>query len=942
MSGYQGMRWFRCDLQVQTPEDGRHWDRDDPLRLPNPRDEQDLQEKARSYLRRCHEVGLEVIGVTDHNFCGHRKPRERFLAHLIEQNRTVAEEKGRDPLWIFPGFEVDIGFHVLCLFPPVQKSGSLDDICDVLTRLGLPHGERFVNGEPEDLRRGKDYVPFSELIDTVQGRAGGLVIAAHAFEERGIASRDAKHAGDYRNEDLLCVEVARVQLGSREEAILASTQAPWVRRRPPAFIQSSDAKSSLAGPDGQPKANSLGYRWTWIKMSEPSIEALRQAFLDPGSRIRQRQEQPNPTIVRHDRIESLSIEGVAFLEDQEVLFSPHLNCLIGGRGSGKSSLFEAIRFALRREDDPAAREQVDRIRATLAPGSVLRLRWREQDGNSGAAGPEDVFEFKPALARAQVVSRDVADPAAVFSGLDLQIYSQREISSIAGERGFLLGLIDSLTGKPLKDLQREESELKERIRELQGQQAKLDRLREEALSLQQGVQDLDRQWAARAAVREEQKRYRAAMDARGFLQEVAARTEQIVEDLNRRSEDIGESHAPLGSAAREWPESEFFVSLEAGIILANLALSAEMAQAALRYRAQIEALTQGSTDWPQVQAAIEQAEQAFRQACEERGLRSEDLEQLAVLGNQRNATALALAARQAQIGSLEKALTGLPDAWLRLHQVWRDQTETRLRVVTAILEGRAVPRREKGGPPVLEALIELQGDKDSFLSFWGELAPDARTRLGRLWPELGGTAFDTFQGSAGIGSPWQVTQDWLDGALPFPSFAPELLSAFRDHLSRDWERWLNARLQRVRDAVDLLLYRNDGTLAGSLAQRQLSDGQKNTAILMLLLASGRGPILIDQPEDELDSSFISNELVPLLRSIKNERQIIIVTHNPNLPVNADAELVYALQAQSIERQARGVVRAQGGLDRAEVKDAVLDIMEGSEEAFRKRREKYHF
>jgi DNA repair ATPase RecN len=940
MSGYQGMRWFKCDLQVQTPEDGRHWDRDDPLRLPNPRGEQDLQEKARSYLRRCHEVGLEVIGVTDHNFCGHRIQRERFLAHLIEQNRPVAEELGKASLVIFPGFEVDIGFHVLCLFPPVRKSAALDVVCDVLTELGLRPDRRFNSQGPDDLRRDGNYLPLAELLRVVQGEHEGIVIAAHAFEDDGIAERDGRWAGDYRNEDLLCVEVSGYPLGAREKSVLQATSGAWLRR-PPAFIQSSDAKSTLAGPDGQPKASSLGYRWTWIKMSEPSIEALRQAFLDPGSRIRQRQE-PDPTVVRHDRVESLSVQGVIFLEDQEVLFSPHLNCLIGGRGSGKSSLFEAVRFALRREDDPAAKEQVDRIRATLAQESVLRLQWREQDGGSGADGPVDVFEFRPMLARSQVVSRDVTDPATVFSGLDLQIFSQREISLIAEERGFLLRLIDNHTGKQLKDLQREESELKERIRELQGQQARLDRLRGEVLSLRQSVQDLDRQWAARAAVREEQRRYRAAMDARGFLQEVAARTEQVVEDLGRRAEDIAESHAALGSAAREWPESDFFVSLEAGTALANLELSAEISKAAERYRVQVEALTKGSADWQQVQAAIEQAEQAFRQACEQRGLRSEDLEQLAVLGTQRNATALALAAQQAQVGNLEKSLTALPAAWLRLHQVWRDQTDARREATTAILEGRAVPRREKGGLPVLEARIELQGDRGLFLSSWGELAPDARTRLGRLWPELGRSAFDIFQASPETGSPWQVAQDWLEDRLPFPHVASDLLPAFRDHLAGEQERWLNARLQRVRDAVDLVLYHNDGTLAGSLAQRQLSAGQTNTAILMLLLASGRGPILIDQPEDELDSSFISSELVPLLRAIKNERQVIVVTHNPNLPVNADAELVYALQAQSVEGMARGVVRAQGGLDRPAVKDAVLDIMEGSEEAFRKRREKYHF
>ncbi|WP_419598576.1 hypothetical protein, partial [Thiolapillus sp.] len=62
------------------------------------------------------------------------------------------------------------------------------------------------------------------------------------------------------------------------------------------------------------------------------------------------------------------------------------------------------------------------------------------------------------------------------------------------------------------------------------------------------------------------------------------------------------------------------------------------------------------------------------------------------------------------------------------------------------------------------------------------------------------------------------------------------------------------------------------------------------------------------------------------------------THNANLPVNGDAELIYAFQAND----GRGEVRVQGGLDQGAVTKAVLDIMEGTEEAFRRRREKYHF
>jgi len=172
-----------------------------------------------------------------------------------------------------------------------------------------------------------------------------------------------------------------------------------------------------------------------------------------------------------------------------------------------------------------------------------------------------------------------------------------------------------------------------------------------------------------------------------------------------------------------------------------------------------------------------------------------------------------------------------------------------------------------------------------------------------------------------------------------PGDLRELHTALCEHLTETRrDAWNRLRLTRVRDSVDLKLYRVDGTLAGALQAGELSDGQRNTAVLSLLLAQGSGPVIIDQPEDELDADFIFNELVPLLRHIKERRQIILATHNANLPVNGDAELVYALETSN----GRGVVRAQGGLDRDDVKRAVLDIMEGSEDAFQRRREKYHF
>lgn len=86
------------------------------------------------------------------------------------------------------------------------------------------------------------------------------------------------------------------------------------------------------------------------------------------------------------------------------------------------------------------------------------------------------------------------------------------------------------------------------------------------------------------------------------------------------------------------------------------------------------------------------------------------------------------------------------------------------------------------------------------------------------------------------------------------------------------------------------------------------------------------------------SANVCFRLLTDLRSAKLKCQLIIASHNANLPVNAEAELIYALEA----RDGHGQALAQGGLDRAHLADAVLDIMKGSEQAFKQGSEKYHF
>ncbi len=117
----------------------------------------------------------------------------------------------------------------------------------------------------------------------------------------------------------------------------------------------------------------------------------------------------------------------------------------------------------------------------------------------------------------------------------------------------------------------------------------------------------------------------------------------------------------------------------------------------------------------------------------------------------------------------------------------------------------------------------------------------------------------------------------------------------------------------------------------------LSLGQQQSILLAILLQSNStNPLLIDQPEDNLDSEFIYKTIVDNLRKIKEKRQIIIVTHNPNIAVLGDAELIIPLKSTSVKTH----ITDRGSIDRAEIRGLCCDILEGGKQAFISRQKLY--
>lgn len=950
-SQYKGMRWLKCDLQVQTPEDAKHW-LDADFKLNDPRrprqegvsSEDDIQDKARVFLRRCHELELDVIGLTDHNFSGKTHPRDWFALHLVEQNKRVARELEREPLIILPGFEVDIGYHVLCLFGPAKKQLHLEDCNRVLTMLGLPENRRFERGIPRQLRHNDQRLSLKKLMEIVQGEHNGIVIAAHADQVSGLFD-DTSNREDYRNPDLLAVELTQNPLTQKYQEIFSGKNPHWVREHShPALIMSSDAKS-LKQDGGVPRENSLGYRYTWIKMSEPSIESLRQAFLDHQSRIILPDDVASDTHPdkrhRQDVIQSVSIKNAAFLEDQDIHLSSGLNCIIGGRGSGKSTVLEYLRVILGKDKeeslDQGTKERIDRIRGTLKGSHAeLRVNWNSADG------VEDNIIWSQGHPAVQ--NLELEDPATFFNNLPVSFYSQQQLNRLTesdkpsdGHRQAqrLRDLVDGFNRKRLNALTEVGNRLKPQILESFSKHRRITELRDYLKRIRQELQELERQWQARSDVQEEADRHQLLKAEGAHLEAIKAANIEVFEVLSESAEHVGELDSE--STPDNWPHEEWFKQYEGKLKEARAALEASIREVVHEFSQKIENLTSTDSRWEEIKQEIDGADQKFEEACAAKGLTSEDVGHLQEIADSIRTKQNEITGVVANIQKLNEE-AGDPERLLsELHAIWRTEFEQRQEAATSANDLARVGDRSR---PFIEVSAQYQCDRKSFETLWQDFCPgDRRKRLGKNWEEVGEQLFTEFLGDPESESPWQTLQCFLcdeddSSAQPFTLHLAEL----REHIQENAEAWGSLRCSRVQDVVDMKLYRSDGTLAGSISEGSLSDGQRNTAALALLLTQKGGPLVIDQPEDELDSSFVFQELIPMLREIKPKRQVIMATHNANLPVNGDAELVCAFEAKN----GRGVIRAEGGLDCEEVTKAVLDIMEGSAEAFRRRREKYRF
>ncbi len=854
----------------------------------------DAESHAKAIVAKAVEIGVSVLAITDHN-----------NVSGVEAFRNAADGYG---ITIFPGFELSSseGIHILCIYPSDTKKDRLERY---LGEFGI------LETTPSSKLSSKSFEMVLEMVRT----QGGITIAAHATNNSGLFSvLDGKaRVKAWQSKDLLAIQIpGPVNELPQSVQQIVKNKNPDYQRLPAVgenlAVAVVNAKDVLNSEDLEDPSATC-----WIKMSEIGIEGLRQAFLDPGSRIRL---SSDPPLDKHTELISLSWQG-GFLDGEAFHFNPNLNVLIGGRGAGKSTVIESLRYVLGLwpigEEANKAHQGI--VRHVLRGGTKISLIVRSYRPKKRQYRIERTVP-NPPVVREESGQLSNLLPEEILPRVE--VYGQHEISELTRSREKLTRLLDRFVER--------DSSLSRRKVDLRRD---LEKTRRSMLDVSAELEQIEERLATLPGLEETLDRFReAGLEDRLREQSLLVREERVLDSIPERLEPLRECLEILG---QEIPIDRAFLSPKALEDLPGKKILTGANDVLERLSLDLEELVN------RFEAALAQADSGINE--------------IRTRWNERK--------REVQTG-YERILRELRKSAVDGEEFIRLRRE---------IEGLR-PLRERES--LLQRLNkEYMEWRRTLLAEWEELKAEEFRLLDRAAKIVGRKLHDRIRvdvAAAGNREPlFRVLRDEIGGrlsevidALKKEEFSlPHFVECCRmgaDAVHRAYSI-PPAQAKRLAEGSPEVLMRIEElellpttsihlntALAGEPPSWQtiesLSTGQKATAVLLLLLLESDAPLIVDQPEDDLDNRFITDGVVPKMREEKCRRQFIFSTHNANIPVLGDAELILGLTAlgEAEGGNARIDPDHMGSIDARPVREMVEEILEGGKDAFETRRLKYGF
>jgi len=836
-------------------------------------------EYNKALLDECEKLGIHLIAVTDH-WC-------------VDKSRAlIAAAKSRG-IVALPGFEANSseGIHILVIFEAGTGSATVNAAIGAC-------------GVEPACANGTTGSSFREIIEKMTAK-GALVIPAHVNVPNSgmLTGRSGQPLVEMiKNPNLHAIAVTPGQPDGTDQEKIAKGKKPYDRKHPLAVIHADD----VVHPD-QLKADGTT---TWFKVSGSRVESLKLAVRTPETRV----ALSDPTGQPRATLRQISWVG-GFLDGVTLPISSDLTALIGGRGTGKSTAIESLRYALGLTPigDDAKRDHKAIVEKVLRSGTVVKVEVETVSPTPHRYTIERVVPSPP-------VVRDASGTATNQKPEDVagsvEIFGQHELAELASSPEQVAEMLRRFAGGTGVDPQYQE--LRGKLAENRKQ---LERTERALATLQGELAEIPR-------LEEQVEQYKET--------DVATRLEDL--QLLTKEESVFTEGEQRVNAAAEALEGLGDSQLEASLLAIYEGVEDSPRQGTLeqvsaatnKLAARLKDLADDADKAvKEAESAIREARVAWESGIKDkrdghaevlRKLHDEGLEPDKYLDTNRALDELK--AKQPRLAVQTDALKKLQKD---RHRLLGELGAQERKQVEALHDAVRAANAATGGVVVVQPIAAL--DRSNIAQVIIKHTSGARTQI------MAAVAAEDF-------SPRSLVKAVRSGEselskLGIKGAQAAGLKAAGEPLLRELEEL------SVGHAVEVLL--DVSPVKGTRELRKmdsLSKGQRATALLLLLLGASTAPLAIDQPEDDLDNRFVYDGVVAHLRKLKGVRQVIASTHNANVPVLGDAELIVALEGDG--QHGRPVVDGVGSLDDAPIRVLAENILEGGPAAFNARQHLYGF
>lgn len=888
---FSGARWWKFDFHTHTPKSTDYGRGDEVLKNIT----------AKGWLLDHMKAGIECVAVTDHDSGEWIDPLKTAYESLREENNPDYKE-----LHIFPGVEISVsgGIHLLAI---LDKNIATSDISRLLGACGASGAS--------DACTSKSVI---EVIKEIHD-FGGIAIPAHIDDSKGFFSeiRDGK--------------TIKGVIKLRDE--LYAAEITDSNYEPPELYKSEKAHWSFVFGSDSHMPREINRRFTWVKMGDPSLEGLKLALLDKELSIKRSDEYPEcPNKYSSFVIKNIEIRDARYCGNGlplNISFSPWLNCIIGGRGTGKSTIIEFLRIVLRRDKeldvysqlkqsfenfnkipDPrskigALRENTQIIAECLKDETIFLVQWANDNTLPSILEKDDKGSF--------IESRGEID-----SRFPIRIYSQKQIFEMADSPEALLQLIDESSEiRQWKDGFEQECAkyrlLKARIRELDAQMKNEESLLGEYDDIKKKIAIFEQGKNADIL-----KKYQSILSEEKEISTFGESMKKNAHELKNASIELINLNLDIINNSSY---SNELLDIITDFKQQSTELNIELSNVKTKFSALIELFDNRikAAKWKQF---VEEIKSDYIKLVEE--LKKSGVENPNEYG--------AIVQKKHSIEKRLSVIDSSKKMWLEINKQisetyekikkWRKEiTDKRQNFIDTVLKDNKFVKIDVircGDTKNLETDFREIINKTTG-EFKDDILSEDREK-GILSGLYAGFTDDKLEGLKK--TIHDLRADTLARQVSDRRFSAHV-EKMSDEMIDSLELWFPKDFARV-------CYSRDGIDFSSIEQG--SPGQKTAAILAFILAYGVEPIILDQPEDDLDNHLITDLVVKQIRENKCRRQIIIVTHNPNIVVNGDAEKVISLHFPSGQTK----ISVQGCLQENKVRTEICDIMEGGKIAFKQR------